>query len=157
MTALSAACCARWNPPGPRASNLCFRPGTGSPRPRRTWSQKLIDPPSPPRTWQSFIPHVSTMPIAIKSTSVGGQMNSKALIGKSSLAAKTVSIDRRGFPSTTTQLCYGVRLILYEDGHLTRALRFSETCTRGFGWEQEEDEELDCVAAVSIYGLDAIV
>ncbi len=50
-----------------------------------------------------------------------------------------------------------VRLILYEDGRLTRALRFSETCTRGFGWEQEEHEELDCAAAVSLYGFDAIV
>ncbi len=49
-----------------------------------------------------------------------------------------------------------VRLLLYEDGRLTRALRFRETCTRGFGWEQEEEEELDCVLAVSLYGLDAI-
>ncbi len=49
-----------------------------------------------------------------------------------------------------------LRLILYEDGRLTRALRFRETCTRGFGWEQEEEEELDCTAAVSHYGLDAI-
>ncbi len=49
-----------------------------------------------------------------------------------------------------------VRLILYEDGRLTRALRFRETCTRGFGWEQEEEEDLGCAAAVSLYGLDAI-
>jgi hypothetical protein len=49
-----------------------------------------------------------------------------------------------------------LRLILYEDGRLTRALRFHETCTRGFGWEQEEEEELDCALAVSLYGLDAI-
>jgi len=49
-----------------------------------------------------------------------------------------------------------LRLVLYEDGRLTRALRFRETCTRGFGWEQEEEEELDCAAAVSLYGLDAI-
>jgi len=49
-----------------------------------------------------------------------------------------------------------VRLVLYEDGRLTRARRFHETCTRGFGWEQEEEEELDCAAAVSLYGLDAI-
>ena len=49
-----------------------------------------------------------------------------------------------------------VRLVLYEDGHLTRALRFRETCTRGFGWEQEEEEELDYAAAISLYGLDAI-
>jgi hypothetical protein len=49
-----------------------------------------------------------------------------------------------------------VRLILYEDGRLTRALRFRETCTRGFGWEQEEEEKLDYAAAVSLYGLDAI-
>jgi hypothetical protein len=49
-----------------------------------------------------------------------------------------------------------LRLILYEDGHLTRARRFRETCTKGFGWEQEEEEELDCAAAVSLYGLDAI-
>jgi hypothetical protein len=49
-----------------------------------------------------------------------------------------------------------VRLVLYEDGRLTRALRFRETCTRGFGWEQEEEEELGCTAAVSLYGLDAI-
>jgi hypothetical protein len=49
-----------------------------------------------------------------------------------------------------------VRLVLYEDGRLTRALRFRETCTRGFGWEQEEEEELGCALAVSLYGLDAI-
>jgi len=49
-----------------------------------------------------------------------------------------------------------VRLILYEDGRLTRARRFRETCTRGFGWEQEEEEELDYALAVSLYGLDAI-
>jgi len=49
-----------------------------------------------------------------------------------------------------------VRLILYEDGRLTRALRFRETCTRGFGWEQEEEEELNYASAVSLYGLDAI-
>jgi len=49
-----------------------------------------------------------------------------------------------------------LRLILYEDGHLTRALRFRETCTRGFGWEQEEEEKLACAAAISLYGLDAI-
>ncbi len=49
-----------------------------------------------------------------------------------------------------------LRLLLYEDGRLTRALRFRETCTRGFGWEQEEEEELDCALAVSLYGLDAI-
>jgi len=49
-----------------------------------------------------------------------------------------------------------VRLVLYEDGHLSRARRFRETCTRGFGWEQEEEEELDYAAAVSLYGLDAI-
>jgi hypothetical protein len=49
-----------------------------------------------------------------------------------------------------------VRLVLYEDGRLARALRFRETCTKGFGWEQEEEEELDCAAAVSLYGLDAI-
>ncbi len=49
-----------------------------------------------------------------------------------------------------------VRLVLYEDGRLTRALRFRETCTRGFGWEQEEEEELDCAAAISLYSLDAI-
>jgi len=53
--------------------------------------------------------------------------------------------------------CSEARLVLYEDGRLTRALRFSETCTRGFGWEQEEAEELDCSAAVSLYGFDAIV
>jgi hypothetical protein len=57
--------------------------------------------------------------------------------------------DNRSFGSD-------LRLHLYEDGRLTRARRFCETCTRGFGWEQEEEEELDCVAAVSIYGLDAI-
>ena len=49
-----------------------------------------------------------------------------------------------------------VRLVLYEDGRLTRALRFRETCTRGFGWEQEEEEDLTCAAAVALYGLDAI-
>jgi hypothetical protein len=49
-----------------------------------------------------------------------------------------------------------LRLVLYEDGRLTRARRFRETCTRGFGWEQEEEEELDCAAAVSLYSLDAI-
>ncbi len=49
-----------------------------------------------------------------------------------------------------------VRLFLYEDGRLTRAQRFRETCTRGFGWEQEEEEKLACAAAVSLYGLDAI-
>jgi len=49
-----------------------------------------------------------------------------------------------------------VRLLLYEDGRLTRARRFRETCTRGFGWEQEEEEDLDYAAAVSLYGLDAI-
>ncbi len=49
-----------------------------------------------------------------------------------------------------------VRLVLYEDSRLTRARRFRETCTRGFGWEQEEEEELDCASAVSLYGLDAI-
>jgi hypothetical protein len=49
-----------------------------------------------------------------------------------------------------------VRLVLYEDGRLTRALRFRETCTRGFGWELEEEEKLYCAAAVSLYGLDAI-
>ncbi len=49
-----------------------------------------------------------------------------------------------------------LRLILYEDGRLTRARRFRETCTRGLGWEQEEEEELDCIAAVALYGLDAI-
>jgi len=49
-----------------------------------------------------------------------------------------------------------VRLVLYEDGRLTRARRFRETCTRGFGWEQEEEEDLDCAAAISLYGLDAI-
>jgi len=49
-----------------------------------------------------------------------------------------------------------VRLVLYEDGRLTRALRFRETCTRGFGWEQEAEEKLACAAAVSLYGLDAI-
>ncbi len=49
-----------------------------------------------------------------------------------------------------------VRLLLYEDGRLTRARRFRETCTRGFGWEQEEEEELDYALAVSLYGLDAI-
>jgi len=50
-----------------------------------------------------------------------------------------------------------IRLVLYEDGRLTRALRFRETCTGGFGWEQETEEELDSALAVSIYGLDAIV
>ena len=49
-----------------------------------------------------------------------------------------------------------LRLILYEDGRLTRARRFRETCTRGFGWEQEEEEKLACAAAISLYGLDAI-
>lgn len=49
-----------------------------------------------------------------------------------------------------------LKLLLYEDGHLTRARRFRETCTRGFGWEQTEEEELDCALAVSLYGLDAI-
>ncbi len=49
-----------------------------------------------------------------------------------------------------------VKLVLYEDGRLTRALRFRETCTRGFGWEQEEEEDFDCVGAISLYGLDAI-
>ncbi|VVB69145.1 Uncharacterised protein [uncultured archaeon] len=49
-----------------------------------------------------------------------------------------------------------LRLLLYEDARLTRARRFRETCTRGFGWEQEEEEEFDCAAAVAIYGLDAI-
>jgi len=49
-----------------------------------------------------------------------------------------------------------LRLALYEDGRLTRARRFRETCTRGFGWEQEEEEELACAAAISLYGLDAI-
>jgi hypothetical protein len=49
-----------------------------------------------------------------------------------------------------------LRLILYEDGRLTRAWRFRETCTRGFGWEQEEEEELNYASAVSLYGLDAI-
>ena len=49
-----------------------------------------------------------------------------------------------------------VRLVLYEDGRLTRAWRFRETCTRGFGWEQEEEEELNYASAVSLYGLDAI-
>jgi hypothetical protein len=49
-----------------------------------------------------------------------------------------------------------LRLMLYEDGRLTRARRFRETCTLGFGWEQEEEEELDCAAAVSLYGLEAI-
>ncbi len=49
-----------------------------------------------------------------------------------------------------------LRLLLYEDGCLTRAQRFRETCTKGFGWEQEEEEELDCAAAISLYGLDAI-
>jgi hypothetical protein len=49
-----------------------------------------------------------------------------------------------------------VRLVLYEDGRLTRALRFRETCTRGFGWEQEEEEDLNYASAVSLYGLDAI-
>ncbi len=53
--------------------------------------------------------------------------------------------------------CSEARLVLYEDGRLTRALRFSETCTRGFGWEQEDEEELDCAAAIFLYGLDAIV
>ncbi len=51
----SSACCARWNPRGPRASNLCCKPETGSTRPRRTWRLKLIDQLSPPHTWQSFI------------------------------------------------------------------------------------------------------
>ncbi len=50
-----------------------------------------------------------------------------------------------------------LRLLLYEDGHLTRARRFRETCTRGFGWEQEEEEEINCLAAVSLYSLGAIV
>jgi len=49
-----------------------------------------------------------------------------------------------------------LRLVLYEDGRLTRARRFRETCARGFGWEQEEEEELACAAAISLYGLDAI-
>ncbi len=49
-----------------------------------------------------------------------------------------------------------LRLVLYEDGRLTRARRFRETCTMGFGWEQEEEEELDCAAAVALYGLEAI-
>jgi len=52
--------------------------------------------------------------------------------------------------------CSEVRLLLYEDGRLTRTLRFRETCTRGFGWEQEEEEELNYASAVSLYGLDAI-
>jgi hypothetical protein len=47
-------------------------------------------------------------------------------------------------------------LLLYEDGRLTRARRFRETCTKGFGWEQEEEEDLTCAAAVSLYDLDAI-
>jgi hypothetical protein len=49
-----------------------------------------------------------------------------------------------------------LRLVLYEDGRLTRARRFRETCTRGFVWEQEKEEELDCALAVSLYSLDAI-
>ncbi len=49
-----------------------------------------------------------------------------------------------------------LRLLLYEDGRLTRARRFRETCTSGFGWEQEEEEELDCATAVSLCGLEAI-
>jgi hypothetical protein len=49
-----------------------------------------------------------------------------------------------------------LRLVLYEDGRLARARRFRETCKRGFGWEQEEEEELDYAAAVALYGLDAI-
>ncbi|MHB8118937.1 MAG: HEPN domain-containing protein [Methanothrix sp.] len=44
MIALSAACCARWSPPGPRASNLCSRPENGSPKPRRTWRQRPCGP-----------------------------------------------------------------------------------------------------------------
>ncbi|VVB69120.1 Uncharacterised protein [uncultured archaeon] len=49
-----------------------------------------------------------------------------------------------------------LRLILYEDGRLTRARRFRETCTRGFGWEQEEEEDVDPALAVSLVGLEAI-
>jgi hypothetical protein len=52
---------------------------------------------------------------------------------------------------------YDIRLVLYEDSRLTRVPRFRETCTRGFGWLQEAEEELDSALAVSIYGLDAIV
>jgi hypothetical protein len=51
---------------------------------------------------------------------------------------------------------YDIRLVLYEDSRLTRVLRFCETCTRGFEWEQGE-EKLDSALAVSIYGLNAIV
>jgi len=66
------------------------------------------------------------------------------------IKSETVPLDiDRSFSSD-------VRLVLYEDGRLTRALRFRETCTRGFGWEQEEEEKLACAAAVSLYGLDAI-
>ena len=79
--------------------------------------------------------------------------DSEAYYRKSiTISSKSESIplgDDRSF-------CSDIRLVLYEDGRLTRALRFRETCTRGFGWEQEEEEELDSAFAVSIYGLDAI-
>lgn len=52
--------------------------------------------------------------------------------------------------------CSEVKLILYEDGRLTKSLRFCETWTKGFGLEHQEEEELDCVSAISLYGLDAI-
>lgn len=52
--------------------------------------------------------------------------------------------------------CSEVNLIFYEDGRLTKSLRFCETWTKGFGWEHQEEEELDCASAISLYGLDAI-
>jgi len=52
--------------------------------------------------------------------------------------------------------CSEVNLILYENGSLTRSLLLRETCTDGIGWERQEEEEMDCAFAVSIYGLDAI-
>ena len=45
MIALSAACCARWSLPWPKATNLWSRLGTGFLRLRRICRQRPIDPP----------------------------------------------------------------------------------------------------------------
>lgn len=47
-------------------------------------------------------------------------------------------------------------LILYENGRLIRERRLSGTTRQGIRWDRSEEEELDCVQAISFFSLDAI-
>ena len=132
MTALSAACCARWNPLEPRASNHCSRPGTGSPRPRRTWRQKLIDPPSPQRIWQSFI-----LPVPFFSGMECGRRAITVLVCTCRSTWKKALLKKNGpCSSTESEACAMPINILSRQSPLKRRCRRGSILQRGSstGW-----------------------